>query len=175
MPLMLYKIRLTQHDYRRCVNWKEGKVDNVLFIKKGLKKRNKAYLLCHGTKDGLVKVNGNIMTIKTLLTILVKHGLKEDGIELIETISCYGGLQKEITLEGVTIKSFHKSTKEIEANVKCNLDNKSVSVKVAGDSILIQYRNKKTQSEYAQHFKNLVDGFRAKEGLLVEETPTKAP
>ena len=38
-----------------------------------------------------------------------------------------------------------------------------------------QYRNKKTQSEYAQHFKNLVDGFRAKEGLLVEETPTKAP
>ena len=54
-------------------------------------------------------------------------------------------------------------------------DNKSVSVKVAGDSIMIQYRNKKTQSEYAQHFKNLVDGFRAKERLLVEETPTKAP
>ena len=54
-------------------------------------------------------------------------------------------------------------------------DNKAVSVKVAGDSVLIQYRNKKTQSEYAQHFKNLVDGFRAKEGLPVEETPTKTP
>jgi hypothetical protein len=81
------------------------------------------FVLAHGSEEGLIDVRGHLCTPEAFLRHAVESlDVKAKGIDTIYTISCYGGLQKNASYEGVTIQSCHAHLGEIHCRVMALLD-----------------------------------------------------
>lgn len=73
------------------------------------------FLNAHGNEQGQMNIGGHLLdTEQVLRTLISNTGIKDLGITHVLTLSCHGGYQKEVTIDGITIKSFHNSKLEID-------------------------------------------------------------
>lgn len=90
---------------------------------------NAVFALAHGNKDGLIDVKGHTMCPSLFLKEAVQQlKLVDKGIDIVYTLSCYGGLQKQSTFMGVEIKSCHPSIQEIQVRAMPLLEGYVVEV-----------------------------------------------
>lgn len=73
-----------------------------------------AFLLAHGSKEGYIQIKGSLYTPQAVCDWLAPLAKKQD-IKQIYTISCFGGKQASVECNGVSMESFHPSTKEVSA------------------------------------------------------------
>ena len=84
---------------------------------------NKAmFLLVHGADDGTMCINNIHITSRELLESFIRKGLTKEEIDHIYTVSCYGGLQEECTIDGITISSIHDEKEEIYYRLKATTE-----------------------------------------------------
>lgn len=110
------KVRTALHGNGFAIFKVQG-IDNALFV------------LAHGNKDGLIEVKGHIMSPGLFLQQAVEQlRLVDKGIDIVYTLSCYGGFQTETSYMGVEIKSCHSSTEQIQVRAMALLDSFVVEV-----------------------------------------------
>lgn len=93
-------------------------LDHVLYIADGY-----AYLFAHGSKQGLVAYKGAARATSSVLKDIVDNNSAEltaNGVKVIYTVSCYGGLQDMAVYKGVTMTSVHNITTAIYVSAVSN-------------------------------------------------------
>lgn len=120
---MQLNLPITEQVYEQVKLFRTNKQSHVVFTLDGLAEGT-LFILAHGTERGNICVNGYELTSEQLLRGLLADGIKNMGYKKVETVSCYGGLQKEVTIDGVTISSSHECKEEINVNYMQTIDGK---------------------------------------------------
>ena len=119
MKIEIEFINVTENKLEQLNNWCDSlrvasinntiqKTDYVLF-----KNGEDAFLLAHGSKDGRIQLKNQLYFPQQVVQALAPLA-KKQGINKIYSLCCYGGVQTPVEYEGVTLKSFHPSRKEVE-------------------------------------------------------------
>ena len=90
------------------ISQKEQNKDYVLF-----KNGEDAFLLAHGSEDGRIQLKNQLYFPQQVVQALAPLA-KEQGINKIYSLCCFGGVQPTVEYDGVTLQSFHPSRKEVE-------------------------------------------------------------
>ena len=90
------------------ISHKEQDKDYVLF-----KNGEKAFLLAHGSEEGMIQLKNKLYTPAQVVQALAPLA-KKQGINFVYSLCCFGGIQSPVEYDGVTLKSFHPSRKEVE-------------------------------------------------------------
>ena len=72
-----------------------------------------AFLLAHGSEDGRIQLKNQLYTPQQVVQALAPLA-KKQGINFVYSLCCFGGIQSPVEYDGVTLKSFHPSRKEVE-------------------------------------------------------------
>ena len=71
-----------------------------------------AFLLAHGSEEGNIQIKNKIYSPQQVIKSLAPFA-KEQGINTIYSLCCFGGIQSPVKYDGVTLKSFHPSRKKV--------------------------------------------------------------
>lgn len=108
--------------YRQVIQFMEDDVNFVPFKITKEEYNKTLFILIHGADDGDVLMGNVHISTKELLEGLIAKGLTSDEIDVIYTISCYGGMQETVTINGITISSCHDYKEPIYVSVRASID-----------------------------------------------------
>ena len=119
MKIEIEFTNVTENKLQKLYNWCDSlrvasinntiqKTDYVLF-----KNGEDSFLLAHGSEDGRIQLKNQLYTPQQVVQALAPLAQKQQ-IKTIYSLCCFGGVQPTVTAEGVTLKSFHPSRKEVE-------------------------------------------------------------
>lgn len=119
MKIEIEFTRVVENKLEQLYNWcdslrialiskKEQDKDYVLF-----RNGEDAFLLAHGSEEGMIQLKNKLYTPAQVVQALAPLAQKQ-GINKIYSLCCFGGLQPTVEYDGVTLKSFHPSRKEVE-------------------------------------------------------------
>jgi len=116
---MFYELPLDEKMYNKLQQFTTGKKDHCFFKIIGVDET--LFILAHGTEDGQLQINNTILSIEQVLNSIINKA-KRNNITEVYTISCFGGAQPSLEIDGITIKSIHGNKTEIDTNVMATLD-----------------------------------------------------
>jgi hypothetical protein len=90
----------------------EGRRSYVIFKVLGHEDADECILFCHGTKNGEMLINNQLLSPKQVLEMIYEK-ITAKGIKKIYTLSCYGGNQEKYSYKGISIESAHDSKEKI--------------------------------------------------------------
>jgi len=115
---MVYELPISLNVYNKIIESEKGQRKMVLFRIKS--EPEIGFCLVHGSSDG--KIEGGY-DLKQLYQGLLKDKLTlTPEIKEVLTISCYGGLQKEYSNNGIVVRSMHDSIETIQAKAMQTID-----------------------------------------------------
>lgn len=121
---MIYEIPISKEKYAEMQSKEWDKDMTVLFRSTMEDMVDILFVFCHGNKDGLMNIKGHLLTPEKVLAGLINGpaNIKQKGITSVYTICCYGGLQLQSQIDGITISSLHSSKEQIYAKAQQLVD-----------------------------------------------------
>lgn len=97
----------------KIIAFAKGETDNAIFKVADARMDKCMFIIAHGTPDGDMHIFNQYLTNMDILSSFYRNGLRKEEIEQIYTISCFGGLQQKVEMNGIKMNSIHDEKQEI--------------------------------------------------------------
>ena len=112
----MVEIPVSETKFKELTEFFEGKRHYVFFraedLEKGMLDPSTLFLMIHGAEDGSMDFGSSLVKPdENLLSFLIKRlKLKEKGIKSLIYNCCHGGVNQDISVDGIEMKCIHRDT-----------------------------------------------------------------